>query len=297
MKIVLTMPDVVLGNMASNIAYLLGDGIPLDFVAKEIKNGLKGIHAWQKDEEALFNLEKAMEVRIRTHGAPTQRQVTDKLLLKQKMANNPIATLAEQGVFTGIADELEPDAWNYRNKIMQWASEKTDSWVPASVVSGAKEVFMVPGSETFKVALAATQYADFIARHVMFKYDTEVRGREQEESLQRAIDAFIYYDIPQNVWLQYANDLGVLMFTKYFFRIQQQIYRLYKNSPLSALSVLGLQRAFMTFPYNSNIGDYALLDNFDITARLHLMPLKTMDGADMLTPALWGALAYPFGSN
>jgi hypothetical protein len=286
-----------LGNMAANIAFLLAEGIPLTFVAKEIKQGLKGIYNYQRDVEKLHDIEQEMQATARTHGAATPKQINQRANLQNALSNNPIGVLAEEGVFTGIADELEPDTWNWRNKILNWVGEASDSYIPAAAVGVAKEVMIVPGAETFKVALAATQYADFIARHVKFKYDTEVRGRDQEESIQEAIDSFIYYDVPQNVWLQYANDLGVLMFTKYFFRIQQRIYRLYKNNPLTAISVLALQRMSTDFPFNSNISDYVALDNFDFTSRLHMMPWRTMDGADMLTPALLQIMVYPFGGD
>ena len=296
-KIVLTMPDVVLGNMASNIAFLTGQGIPPEFVTKEIMQGLKGINMWMKDEEALANLKQDMQETERTRGAATPRQRAKRAELELNMANNPIAKLAEEGVFTGIADELEPDTWNWRNKIMQWVGEASDSFVPAAVVSGVKEVMIVPGAQTFKVALAATQYADFIARHVQYKYDTEVRGIESEEAIQKAIDNFIYYDIPQNEWQALAEDYGLSMFSKYFYRIQQQIFKLYKNHPVSAMTTLAIQKMMTTFPFSSNVTDYAFLNNFDVTSRLHLMPLRTMDGADMLTPALLQIALYPFGGD
>ena len=296
-KIVLTMPDVVLGNMASNIAFLSGQGIPPEFITKETIQGLKGIGMWMKDEEALENLKQEMQATARSQGAATPRQRTKRAEIELNMANNPIAKLAQEGVFTGIADELEPDAWNWRNRIMQWVGEASDSFVPAAVVSAVKEVMIVPGAQTFKVALAATQYADFIARHVQYKYDTEVRNMESEEAIQLAIDNFIYYDVPQNEYQALAEDYGFSMFSKYFYRIQQQIFRLYKNHPVSATVTLAIQKMMTGFPFSSNVTDYAFLNNFDVTSRLHMFPWRTMDGADMLTPALLQVLTYPFGGD
>ncbi|RLC15267.1 MAG: hypothetical protein DRI24_11380 [Deltaproteobacteria bacterium] len=296
-KIVLTMPDVVLGNMASNIAFLSGQGIPPEYITKETIQGLKGIKMWMKDEEALYNLKQEMQATKRSQGAATARQRAKRAEIELNMANNPISKLAGEGVFTGIADELEPDAWNWRNKIMQWVGEASDSFIPAAAVSAAKEIMIVPGAQTFKVALAATQYADFIARHVQYKYDTEVRGVESEEAIQSAIDNYIYYDVPQNEWQAVAEDYGFSMFSKYFYRIGQPMFRMYKNHPVSATVTLAIQKMMTRFPFNSNVTDYAFLNNFDVTSRLHLFPWRTMDGADMLTPALLQVMLYPFGGD
>jgi len=295
-KIVLTMPDVVIGNMASNLAILLARGIPPQFIYKEFKAGLKGIYRYQKDEKALHDLRQEMVVSTTIHGAPKAAQITQEKALIASMANNPINVLAGEGVFTGIADEIEPDTWNWRNKVMQKFDE-TGEWIPSAMVSAAKEVMIVPGAQTFKVALAATQYADFIARHIQFKYDVDVRGKDQELAIQDAINSFIYYDVPQNVWLQYGNDMGFLMFTKYFFRIQQIIYQLYRQNPASAFSVLALQKMSTSYPVNSNIMDYAFLDNFNFASRLHMFPLATMDRVDMLTPSLLQIILNPFGGD
>lgn len=298
-KIVLTMPDVVLGNIAANFVYLLSSGIPPQYIFKEFKNGLQGIYLHQKQERELHDLRLEMKATVRSRGVATAGQLQKEASLMRAIKSNPIALLAEEGIFTGIAEELEPDTWNWRNKILEKVSEIGDSWVPSAVVSAAKEVMIVPGAQTFKVALAATQYADFIARHIQFKYDTEVRGKGKEESLQKALNSFIYYDVPQNVWLQYGNDLGFIMFTKYFFRIQQIIYQMYRDTPATAFSVLALQKMGnnIPYPYSSNISDYAFLDNFDLSSRLHMMPWRTMDGADMLTPALFQLIMNPLGGS
>jgi hypothetical protein len=117
---------------------------------------------------------------------------------------------------------------------------------------------MLPGSNSFQAAIQATQYGDFVARYIKFKHDTEVKGKPEAEAIHDALAFFIYYDIPQNRYLQFMNDMGPIMFTKFFLRIQSIVARMYTQNPVGAFGVLGLQAAILPKPFNENIAHYGL---------------------------------------
>lgn len=48
--------------------------------------------------------------------------------------------------------------------------------------------------------------------------------------------------------MQYANDMGILMFTKYNLRIQKAMFKLVAERPASALSQAFLMNQFSTMP-------------------------------------------------
>jgi hypothetical protein len=57
-----------------------------------------------------------------------------------------------------------------------------------------------------------------------------------------ASDAFINYDVPLQPGLQYMDDMGMLIFVKYYFRIQRVILRLGKERPVGVLQLILLHK-------------------------------------------------------
>ena len=55
------------------------------------------------------------------------------------------------------------------------------------------------------------------------------------------VNAFINYDKPQAPLLEYANSLGLFMFTKFALRIQPIIFKTVLNNPAKALMFLASQ--------------------------------------------------------
>lgn len=68
------------------------------------------------------------------------------------------------------------------------------------------------------------------------------------EAVQRATDAFVNYDTPTSPELQYMNDVGLLMFTKYRLRIQRAMMTLMKERPGTALAQSILVSRFTDAP-------------------------------------------------
>lgn len=60
-------------------------------------------------------------------------------------------------------------------------------------------------------------------------------------ALADIIDSFINYDIPTGRFMQYMNDMGILLFTKFLFRIQRVIFKSMKGHPANNLALYSLQ--------------------------------------------------------
>jgi len=165
-------------------------------------------------------------------------------------------------LFTSIVEEFGVDEDSWRKQKVSTISERLGNKVPRKLVGAAKEVWMLPGSKAFQAALVGTQYGDFVGRFIKFKYDTEEinQGMDKHERRKNAINdslaSFIYYDLPQNEYLQYANDMGFLMFTKFFARIQPVIARMFLKNPLSASAYIALQSQTDMAPFYENIANY-----------------------------------------
>lgn len=155
---------------------------------------------------------------------------------------------------------------------------------------------MLPGSKGYQAAVAATQYGDFVGRYVKFKYDTQVNKKDRNDAINEALAAFIYYDIPQPKYLQALNDSGLVMFTKFFLRIQPIIARMYTQNPVSAFSVLALQKSMAPGSFSDNIMDYGMGDGLTNKWNNPLnLPGKAWDTLNPTEPALLQWILNPFG--
>ena len=152
---------------------------------------------------------------------------------------------------------------------------------------------MIPGSRSGQAALTMTQYGDFIGRFVQYNWDTKIKKRDKRASIHSALDNFIYYNIPQNRILQAMNDNGLLMFTKFFFRIQRVIYRIFKENPVQATMYMGMQE--MLFDSNvmqENITNYAFLHN--LTGKFRVPGENLLSGDTLMPMSLkWLEMFYP----
>ena len=110
--------------------------------------------------------------------------------------------------------------------------------VPKSVKTAAKWAFVSPDTPAYKFLNNATQFSDFSSKYVMYKYYTQ-KAKEKmshDEAIQTASDNFVNYDVPTARGLQYLNDMGVVMFTKYNIRIQKALFQLLKKRPATAMA-------------------------------------------------------------
>ena len=54
----------------------------------------------------------------------------------------------------------------------------------------------------------------------------EKQGMGFQEAITEASQTFINYDVPTSPGMQYMNDMGLFMFTKFFLRIQAVLAKL-----------------------------------------------------------------------
>jgi hypothetical protein len=157
----------------------------------------------------------------------------------------------------------------------------------------AEEAWMVPGSETGHAALMATQYGDFVARFVQYNWqmrnvdENTLEGQaKKRDAIHDALSTFIYYNIPQNRILQFMNDNGLMMFTKFFFRIQHIVARVFSQNPVQASLLLGFQAGISgvigSRTMEENISKYMFLNN--MTNKFELMPWEHITNGKYFWP-------------
>ena len=249
MRLVVLDPVIFTGNVISNMMIHVVEGVPIPYILKKGGEAMKAMDQYQKDQQALFKLRQDIEIKS-GKGLSVDREEALAARMDKDLLANPVHELVDAGMFSSIVEELTPDETTLRGKMLAQAATKiSDGFKEAFIPDGAPKkvkdiagnVMMLEGSEAFQMALKGTQYSDFVSRYIKYSYDTQVKKVPKDKAMYDSLDAFIWYDEPQNAIMQYANDAGFFMFSKFLFRIQRVVGKMFLERPASTIASVGLQ--------------------------------------------------------
>jgi hypothetical protein len=165
-----------------------------------------------------------------------------------------------------------------------------------------------------------TQYSDFVSRFTydqiskknldkniraelaIYKKELERKGTFSDEGLQSALDkrkeelinefeedriwklsnSHINYSLLDHKYLDYGNRMGFLMFTKFLFGIQRQVFMLAREHPVTVLSFIALQALLPSGWEPEDPLDSTMFITKSPLTRLYMNPIDHMTGA--ITP-------------
>ena len=265
----------LVGNIVSNMALLSLSGVPFRDIIKNQAVAWKGVQDYQRDQAQLFKLERTVAAQPLKADQLSKFQA-DIAILKQRIAANPVAELVEAGLFQTIVEDIDTadDPYSYKSKMFEKLDGYT-SFVPKGMKDAAKVLTMSHDTAVYKFMNQSTQISDFAARYVQFKHYTE-RAKNplsKEEALSRVVENFVNYDIPTHKAIQYLNDMGLVMFTKYYMRIQKPLIKLVRENPARFIYML-LAQSMLGFSAPS---DSSFLANNPMSRFVN--PLDTAIGA------------------
>lgn len=242
--IVIKSGVVFLGNVTSNLVLLKTLGVSNKDMLKHHSTAIKGAKAFQADTERLEQLER--EIRVNANVVGLKAKQVEIARLKNELAVNPVADLINEGVFQSIVEDVDAidDQFTYKSKLQEWI---TPSFVKeGSIPQGLKDVgnnlVLAHNTAIYKSLRDSTQLSDFVARYVLHQHNLD-NGMSKEKSIDQIVDVFINYDLPTHKAIQYANDVGLVMFTKFFVRIQKIIFMLMRDKPANMIASVALQGA------------------------------------------------------
>jgi len=235
-------------NIGSNVSELLLAGVPLGSIVKTHRVAIEGVLAYQKDLKELQHLELMKELK-RTDGlGDVDSRITE---LKDGIQRNPVNELIEAGLFQTIVEDVdaEENGYNYKSKLTRFTDSKTQ-WMPKVAKDVAKFAVVAHDTKLYKMLYQTTHMSDFVARYTLYEHVTkrEKNQLSKEEAIQYVEDAFVNYDVPTHRFIQYLNDTGLVMFTKYYIRIQKFLFRLYRENPARALALVLFSDMFKSVP-------------------------------------------------
>ena len=275
-NIVIRNPAVLMANFVSNLALSWVKGVPATYIVKNQALALRALNSYQKDVSARDTLER--KLKIDKALSPTARSYLEVRLarLKDEVTNNPVRPLVDEGIFQSIVEDVDDTSspFSYRDRLM--ASDRVQKFtnrLGTPIKDVSRQAVMTEDTAAFKTLMKATQYSDFIARFALHKHNTEVKGMDKQKSLADVIKTFVEYDGPTSKQLQWLNDVGLFMFSKFLFRIQGVIFTIVKDHPANVLALLTMQSYFGEIPdvMDSNLITGSILGRVNLS----LEPLDT----------------------
>lgn len=244
--IVIRTPMVLVGNIASNIAYSIMAGSNPLKVLKQHMEGVKELQRYLKHERE----KTTIELRLNSGNG----LVNDERRLKQLdayMRSNSVKPLMDAGLYQAIADDVEIEDLDQEtylrkqmNKVLDKAPKGTDKLVDW--------LFITERTELYKAGVLAIQMSDFASRY--HRYQVLKDKMSTEKAVKSVLDEFINYNLVDPVVLQWLNKVGLVMFTKFVKGVQLVLKRITMDKPLNVLTAM--------------IGDNTVYDVDDITDQM-----------------------------
>lgn len=279
---------VTLANIWSNMAFLKMRGVSLKEIAQHHYVAFKGAAAYRKDKRALLRAE--MKLDSGYYGPGEEKKLQQEILhRKDAIARNPVSTFIDEGLMPTIVEDvsLVEDIYSYKSGWTKKIQKKLDN-APQFLQGVVKNTYMTHDTYLYQQLSRLTQLSDFVARYTLYQNLTQ-RSKDRlnhVQAIEEAREAFVNYDVPMQRGIQYLDNMGLILFTKYFFRIQRVIMKTAKDNPMRTLLVALLDHYMDLGPIILDSSAIAKFGNNPFQAG----PLEAFQVLDEL-PAIHASLA------
>ena len=232
---------VTLGNILSNMSLLMAKGVPFTSILHHHKVIIGAVMAYQKDSKRLADLKTLLKL---GHTQGKAQAIQDEIVeLKDAIARNPAKKLIDEGLLPSIVEDVaaDDDIYSYKSELGEKMEKYTDK-IPTALKTIGKTLYMAEDTWMYQSFSKMAQLSDFVARYTLYQHLTEKANNplSHAEAVKEASDAFVNYDVPMHKSLQWTDDMGFTMFTKYFLRIQRVLMKTFKEHPLRVLMMASL---------------------------------------------------------
>ena len=230
-NVVIKIPIVPAVNFASNFVTSMLYGVPPTYLIKKWREGIVELNKYKKDAKTL----KLLDIEILSNPSLKTDEKTKKKrkILVNRVNENPVARFVDAGLFTSITEDINQNEFTYRNKAFNKIKNVGNKLVTGKVFDVANHAYLGEHTAIFKASMQFLQMSDFIARYALYKHQTEVKGVNEDKAWKTMVETFVNYDQPLNRFVAYGNDMGAILFVKYWLRIQRAGINLIKEKPLN----------------------------------------------------------------
>ena len=217
---------VLWANIKSNIAFLMLNAADPINAFKDAKEALIYSLKYQKDMHELTVLKH--ELRI---GLSDSKKLSRFVELQDTIARNPLKDFIQAGMMPLIVNDVsfKRGETTYRTSV-DVIKENTFGRLPNPVQKGLDYLLVAQGTPLYSFLSNATQQSDFVFKYALYKQEIR-KGANTKDAMALARQVFIEYDIPTNKAVQFVNDIGLWMFTKFALRIQRVLMFYARTKP------------------------------------------------------------------
>lgn len=272
--IVLRNGSTLLGNIQANVLLLTVHGVNPLKALRDMRHAFKYGLEFRQDRARKVQIEYLLKA-----GSGDSTKLNQELLqVEERLLNNPLKDFIDEGMLSSIVEDVDltEDVFSFKSALSEKVDNVTNK-VPKPMRNVANNLLFNKGSKTHQFMADLTQYSDFAAKYVMYRHKlgNKTDSKSIKDALNYASDAFINYDIPTNKTVQYLNDTGMMMFTKFFFRFQKVLLHVLKHHPLSAAlqsywvsQIINIPTIFEPFFLNRfgnpfEVGAFSIFDTWD----------------------------------
>ena len=240
---------VLLGNISSNLTELAWMGVPKKDIVRHHQVALRAASDYRQDSARLSQIETMLSSGYIEGSVGELEQ--EAVRLRDAINRNPTKELIDAGLMPTIVEDLasDEDIYSYKSRFARNTEFLTNK-LNDKVKTAAKVAYISHDTALYKGLNRATQLSDFVARYTLYHHVTTRADNpmSKEEAVRYASDAFVNYDIPSHRSVQYLNDMGIVMFTKYYIRIQKVLMRMFRENPARAMMMMAFSHFFSSVP-------------------------------------------------
>ena len=267
--IVIKTPAVMIGNIVSNFMYSVISGeSPLKIAQLQLQ-GVRELNEYIAKTKEIIRLEAK-----RSTGRATEIEIRKIDSLKNDLNASSVKDLVDEGFYSSIIEELGLEEFTEEKGRLHKAIEGTKNKLPKVMKTAVDYAYIADTTPIFKALSMTIQYSDFVARYAQYHLMVR-RGIDKQKAVKTVRDAYVNYNKPNSKFVEWANQMGFVMFTKYFTRIQRAIKENVETHPLRVLlAIIGQEYLF---------GDVEDITNQSVFTKdlgnIVYNPLDTMLGA------------------
>jgi hypothetical protein len=249
--LVILSPATIFGNAMSNLNIAMVHGIdPVTYIRLFSKHW-KNIEEYNEIHNDLMRSESERDAGM--------KGLDDRIRgLQKRLEANDMHDLMKDGQFNMIIEDV--DTHNNKEDHVEYYKRKMLEKVIGQrggqrAMDVAENVALTKSSGSFKVIEKLTAYNDIINRKIvqekmLFDLNNDINNgvvsenekSEKEREILNYIDQlFVNYSYLDNKYIKYANDVGLVLFTKYFFRALKTVKQVYDRNPMAMTLFLGLE--------------------------------------------------------
>jgi hypothetical protein len=234
---------VTWGNHVSNVMYLKSKGIPLKDIIPLQREAFSSALRYQADNSKLQVLLQKREVTaVKQSLSAAERSVMVTNMtreikrLENEIAINPSTAMIAAGLLPSIVDDV--DTGHIQSPFKFGLNKAIDtglSKLHPTVEKVGRTIFMTEDTEGYRMLNNAVKMTDYVGRYVLYKHYTK-EGMTHDNAVSKVTDEFIDFAPPTHRMIEYANNVGLMWFTKYQLRVLKHIKNVVAEHPFSTLA-------------------------------------------------------------